>query len=174
MARARPEPALARLDPVRSGVVGAVTLVFGYIIAFAGVLSVDGTGFGLESAEMAVVQFYEALYVEPVPAGEGGIIALDPFVAILAFLSAVVVLVGAGYVAARMSNAESLRTGALTGSSIVLGTVPVTLLSVSLLGVGVQVRLPLFRSLILVGLLFPAALGTIGGTVFAAIRTANT
>lgn len=170
MAQTQPDTAITRLNPVRSGVVGAVTLIFGYIITLTGVLSVNNGVFKSESIKTAVVQFYEALGVEPVSVGEGEVIALDPSVAILSLLSAVVVLVGAGYIVARMSNAKSFRTGATTGSLIVLGTVPVTLLSVSLLGAGSQIHLPLFRSLLLIGLLFPAVFGILGGIVFTAVR----
>ena len=147
-----------------------MSLVLGYTVTLLCVFSTDGGEFRSGAVELAAIQFCKAQRVEPTSVGGADIVVLDPLVSLGSLASHIVVLTAAGYTIARISNAQSLRGRVVTGLSVTLGTAPVTALGVRLFEARTAVDLPLFESLLFVGLLFPVLFGTLGGFVFATVQ----
>jgi hypothetical protein len=169
VSRTRSQTVVGRVELLRSGVVGGMSLALGYTVTLLGVLAEDGE-FRSESVELAVIYFYQSQRVEPTSVDGADIVVLDPLVLLGSLVLHIVVLAGAGYTVARISNARSFRDGVVAGLSVTLGTVPVTVLSVGLFETSIGVEFPLFESLLFVGVLFPVLFGTLGVFVFAAVR----
>ena len=75
-----------------------------------------------------------------------------------------------GFLLARYVGVQTTQDGALTGGTIILGSVPLTLIGVFLFSAesdGLEASPVLSDSVLLVGLLFPLIFGAIGGAISA-------
>jgi hypothetical protein len=82
----------------------------------------------------------------------------------------VLVLVGFGFAIARYVDAQTAEEGALAGVSLVVGTVPLSIVGTFLFSVnqdGATLAPVLTESVIFVGFLFPLVLGAVGGVLSA-------
>jgi hypothetical protein len=88
--------------------------------------------------------------------------------AVVYHLLPVVVLITAGFVLARYISAQTIQEGVLAGGTVVVGTLPLSLLGVFIFTVteeGTEVGPVLSDSILFVGLLFPIIFGALGGAL---------
>lgn len=87
---------------------------------------------------------------------------------IVYYLVPILALVISGFLLARYVSAQTTQEGVLAGGTIVLGTLPLSLLGVFTFTIGqggVELSPILSDSLVFVGILFPLIFGVIGGII---------
>lgn len=102
------------------------------------------------------------------PRSENFIASADGGATVLLYLVPVVLLVGAGALLARYEGVEEAGDGAVAGVAVAAGYFPLALVGAFLFSYEGSVAPDLVTALLLAGLLYPLALGAVGGAAGAA------
>lgn len=157
---------------IEGAIFGAVSFVVGYIITALLVVLAEDVEEDLMQVSGWV--YYNAQFVDV--AGDGGsgsfnfvtdeILgqALLELPSIIYHLVPVVVLIGAGFLLAQQASAIEAKNGAIAGATLVLGCVVLALLGTVLFETN-STSPKLIPGILVVGILYPAIFGAIGGVL---------
>lgn len=172
---------------VTGAIGGAVSFVVGYLLTLVVVAVIETDDFTDDLIEGAGFLYYNAQFAAIEISADGGRGSLGAVFegefnyltdsefsqaleapSILYHLIPIVVLFGGGYAVAQYADARELREGAIAGATMALGTVVLALLGTFLFSTGGDTTTTspvLLDGLLLVGIIFPVALGAAGGAV---------
>lgn len=174
--------------PIKEGALfGAASFVGGYVVTLVLVALGESDDMTEDLIEAAGWMYYNAQFadIELSVSSDGFGAALDgttfnyltdseafgeeiatEIPALIYHLIPIVVLVGAGFLLARYVGATVAQEGAMAGALLPAGTLPLTLIGTFVFQLSeeeVSMAPVLVDSLLLVGIIFPAILGAIGG-----------
>lgn len=166
---------------VQGAIAGAASFVVGYLVTLVLFVATEDSSDNL--MEVAGWVYYNAQFTEVVTGGGGMEVSVN-FVTgsgggmtqastelpgIVYHLVPVVVLVGAGFVLAQQANAIEPTNGAIAGATLALGVVVLALIGTFVFQTsqsgGVSTSPDLVKSILLVGLAYPAIFGALGGAL---------
>lgn len=165
---------------VQGAIFGAVSFVVGYVLTLLLVVATEDSTDNL--IELVGWVYYNAQFTEVVTSG-GGMEASLNYVtgsgtgmmqasmelpSIVYHLVPVVVLVAAGLLLAQQANALEPADGAMAGATLALGAVVLALVGTFLFEIsqsGVSTSPDLVKSILLVGIGYPAIFGAVGGVL---------
>jgi hypothetical protein len=165
---------------VQGAIVGAVSFVVGYVITLTLVVATEDISDNL--MEVVGWIYYNAQFTDVVASGNGMEVSFNyvtgsgggmtqvttELPGIVYHLVPVVVLVAAGFIVAQQANAIEPMKGAMAGGTLTLGVLVLALLGTFLFETsqtGVSASPDLVMSILLVGILYPAVFGAIGGAL---------
>ncbi|WP_436935261.1 transporter [Halovenus marina] len=173
MARRQQTQGTDEIPYVQGAIYGAVAFVIGYLITLVVVSTQEAEALTEELVEASGWLYYNAQFVDVEAAGStfnylsSDLVQLEA-PTILYRLIPVVVLLGAGFALANQVNVREPQEGALAGATIALGTVVLAIVGTFVFEIsqgGSSAGPPLVNSVLLVGLVFPAVLGGLGGVL---------
>ena len=183
-----------RLPLKRGAVFGAVSFLVSYILTLIIVAAAEANDFTDDLVEAAGWIYYNAQladvkisipqsnddaipdivfdrtinYVTDNQVSDGGFTLEMP--SVVYHLIPLLSLVLFGFLLARYVGVQTTQDGALAGGTVILGSVPLTLIGVFLFSAefdGVELSPVLLESILFVGVLFPLIFGAIGGAISA-------
>jgi hypothetical protein len=182
-----------RLPLVEGAVAGVSAYVFGYLVTYlatSGSMEERLSGFNFIAElfggePISVWQgvgwlFYNAHFVRTrATGGLGGprsqnfIAASDGGAIVLLYLVPVVLLVGVGFVVARLAGADEAADAAAAGAAVTLGYFPLALIGRFLFSYDGSVAPDLVTALLLAGLVYPLIFGAVGGAAWSVFSEDN-
>lgn len=180
-----------RLPLKKGAVFGAASFLVSYILTLIIIAAAEANDFTDDLIEAAGWVYYNAqladVKIRSVPeSNDDAIIVFDGTInyvtdnqvlgstlempSVVYQLIPILSLLLFGFLLARYVGVQTTQDGALAGGTVILGSVPLTLIGVSLFSSefdGVELSPVLLESILFVGVLFPLIFGAIGGAISA-------